>query len=82
MTGKPCISDGRAGTNTIHQIAAICSDKEAELHFYHDLLVFPIIWENYRLERDNWKIDLRINGTTELVFFIMKEHPEYPFSLS
>jgi len=45
------------GMNTIHHIAIICSDKTAALHFYHDLLGFPIIRENYRPERDDWKID-------------------------
>lgn len=64
--------------NTIHHIAIICSDKEAALHFYHDLLGFPIIRENYRPERDDWKIDLRLNESTELELFIMKGHPERP----
>lgn len=61
--------------NTIHHIAIICSDKEAALHFYHDLLSFSIIRENYRPERDDWKIDLRINDDTELELFIMKDRP-------
>ena len=64
--------------NTIHHIAIICSDKDAALHFYHDLLGFPIIRENYRPERDDWKIDLQLNDTTELELFIMKEHPLRP----
>jgi len=66
------------GMNTIHHIAIICSDKEAALHFYHDLLGFPIIRENYRPERDDWKIDLQLNDATELELFIMKGHPERP----
>ena len=61
--------------NTIHHIAIICSDKDAALHFYHELLGFPVIRSNYRPERDDWKIDLRINDTTELELFIMKERP-------
>jgi glyoxylase I family protein len=64
--------------NTIHHIAIICSDKDAALRFYHDLLGFPIIRENYRSEREDWKIDLRINEGTELELFIMKGHPERP----
>lgn len=64
--------------NTIHHIAIICSDKTAALHFYHDLLGFPIIRENYRPERDDWKIDLQLNDATELELFIMKGHPERP----
>ena len=61
--------------NTIHHIAIICSDKESALHFYHDLLGFQIIRSNYRPERDDWKIDLELNGTTELELFIMKDRP-------
>ncbi|MBO6158301.1 MAG: VOC family protein [Firmicutes bacterium] len=64
--------------NTIHHIAIICSDKEEALHFYHDLLGYPIIRENYRPERDDWKIDLQLNDTTELELFIMKDHPGRP----
>ena len=61
--------------NTIHHIAIICSDKEEALHFYHDLLGYPIIRENYRPERDDWKIDLQLNDSTELELFIMKDRP-------
>lgn len=61
--------------NTIHHIAIICSDKEKALDFYQKKLGFPLIRENYRPERDDWKIDLRLNDTTELELFIMKGHP-------
>ena len=61
--------------NTIHHIAVICSDREAALDFYHEKLGFAIIREIYRQERDDWKIDLRINETTELELFIMKNRP-------
>ncbi|MBR1390311.1 MAG: VOC family protein [Lachnospiraceae bacterium] len=64
--------------NTIHHIAIICSDKDAALDFYHNKLGFSIIRENYREERQDWKIDLRINETTELELFIMREHPDRP----
>ncbi len=58
----------------IHHIAVICSDKDAALAFYHDKLGFPIIRENYRPARDDWKIDLQM-GECELELFIMKDHP-------
>ena len=61
--------------NTNHHIAIICSDKDAALHFYHDLLGFPIIRSNYREGRQDWKIDLAINDTIELELFIMKDRP-------
>ena len=61
--------------NTIHHIAIIASDKDAALHFYHDILGFPIIRSNFRQERQDWKIDLKINDTTELELFIMPDRP-------
>ena len=45
------------------------------LDFYSRKLGFPVIRENYREERDDWKIDLRINDSTELELFIMKGNP-------
>ena len=61
--------------NTNHHIAIICSDKDAALHFYHDLLGFPIIRSNYREGRQDWTLDLAINDTIELELFIMKDRP-------
>lgn len=61
--------------NSIHHIAIICSDKDAALRFYHDLLGFPIIRSNFRRERQDWKIDLKINDNTELELFIMRDRP-------
>ena len=64
--------------NLIHHIAIICSDKDSALDFYVSKLGFEIIRENYRPERDDWKIDLRLNGETEIELFIMKGHPQRP----
>ena len=61
--------------NSIHHIAIICSDKDAALHFYHNVLGFQIIRSNYREGRKDWKIDLAINGTTEPELFIMNGRP-------
>ena len=44
--------------DTIHHIAIIGSNYEKSKHFYVDLLGFEIIRENYRKERDDYKIDL------------------------
>ena len=63
--------------DTIHHVAIICSDRAAALRFYHELLGFPIVRENYRPERDDWKIDLQM-GSCELELFIMKDHPARP----
>ena len=50
----------------IHHIAIIVSDYEAAKDFYVNKLGFPIIRENYRPERKDWKLDLCVNEHTEL----------------
>lgn len=62
--------------DSIHHIAVICSDYDAAKDFYITKLGFQLIRENYRAERGDWKIDLRIDDHTELELFIMKNHPQ------
>ena len=50
----------------IHHIAIIVSDYEAAKDFYVNKLGFSVIRENYRPEREDWKLDLRVNEYTEL----------------
>ena len=42
----------------VHHIAIIGSNYEQSKHFYMDLLGFSIIRENYRPERDDYKLDI------------------------
>lgn len=56
----------------VHHIAIIGSDYEKSKHFYVDLLGFSIIRENYRPERDDYKIDLQLDEI-ELELFNIKE---------
>ena len=53
----------------IHHIAIIVSDYEAAKDFYVNKLGFTIIRENYRSERKDWKLDLRVNEHMELEIF-------------
>ena len=62
--------------NAIHHIAIICSDYYKAMNFYHELLGFEIIRGNQR-EHD-WKIDLKVNETTELELFIRPDAPARP----
>ena len=63
--------------NKIHHIAIIGSDYQKSKHFYVDLLGFKIIRENYRNERDDYKIDLKC-GNLEIELFIIKNAPKRP----
>ena len=63
--------------NKIHHVAIIGSNYEKSRHFYVDLLGFQVIRENYRAERDDYKIDLQF-GDCELELFIIKGCPKRP----
>ena len=60
----------------IHHVAIICSSRDAALDFYVHKLGFAVIRENYRADRDDWKIDLRLNDDTELEIFCVKNPPK------
>lgn len=54
--------------NKIHHIAIIASNYEISKNFYVNLLGFEIIRENYREERNSYKLDLKI-GDSEIELF-------------
>lgn len=62
--------------STIHHIAIIVSDYQISRDFYVNKLGFQIIRENYRPDRDDWKLDLRVNDATELEIFGVKNPPK------
>ena len=59
----------------IHHVAIITSDYERSKDFYVNKLGFEIIRDNYRPDRDDYKLDLRC-GECELEIFAMKNHPQ------
>lgn len=58
--------------NSVHHIAIIISDIEKAREFYVEKLGFEVVRENYRKERDDWKLDLRVDEHTELEIFAEK----------
>ncbi len=62
--------------STIHHIAIIVSDYQRSRDFYVNTLGLAVIRENYRSDRGDWKLDLRINDTTELEIFGMPNPPK------
>ena len=62
--------------STIHHIAIIVSEYQAAKDFYVHRLGFEVIRENYRAERRDWKLDLRINADTELEIFAEENPPK------
>lgn len=59
----------------IHHVAIIVSDYEKSRHFYVDLLGFEVLRENYRKERGDYKLDLKL-GDCELELFGIAGSPE------
>ena len=63
--------------STIHHVAIIVSDYETSRAFYVDKLGFEVIRENYREDRGDCKLDLRL-GNAELEIFGIKNAPKRP----
>lgn len=62
--------------SSVHHIAIIVSDIEKAREFYVEKLGFEVVRENYRKERDDWKLDLRVGEHTELEIFAEKNPPK------
>ena len=60
---------------SIHHIAIITSDYELAKRFYVVLLGFEVIRENYRPQRNDIKLDLRL-GSAELEIFCEPNPPK------
>ncbi|MCR5089221.1 MAG: VOC family protein [Oscillospiraceae bacterium] len=64
--------------SVIHHIAIIVSDYAVSRDFYVNKLCFPVIRENYREDKKDWKLDLKLNSTTELEIFAPENPPRRP----
>lgn len=64
--------------HAVHHIAIICSDYPKSKHFYNQILGFPIIHEAYRHERESYKLDLKVDATTQLELFSFPNPPARP----
>lgn len=62
---------------SIHHIAIIASNYEVSKNFYVNILGFKIIRENYREERQSYKLDFKI-GDSEIELFSMPNAPARP----
>ena len=59
----------------IHHVAIIVSDYEKSRRFYVEQLELPVIRENYRENRGDYKLDLQA-GAVELEIFGVKNPPK------
>lgn len=59
----------------IHHVAIIVSDYEKSRKFYVEQLELPVVRENYRKDRDDYKLDLKVDNI-ELEIFGVKNPPK------
>lgn len=62
-------------SKAVHHVAIIASDYEKSRDFYVNKLELPVVRENYRPGRDDYKLDLKV-GDIELEIFGVKNPPK------
>ena len=62
----------------IHHVAIIVSDYEKSKDFYVNKLGFAIVRENFRKERSDWKLDLRVGEGTDAIELEIFAEPNPP----
>lgn len=62
----------------IHHAAIICSDYERSRSFYTEILGLAIVAENFRTERDSWKLDLALPDGSQIELFSFPDRPPRP----
>lgn len=63
--------------HAVHHVAILVSNYQASRHFYVDLLGFTVLRENFRPEKNDWKLDLILDGV-ELEIFSAPAAPPRP----
>jgi len=62
----------------MHHVAIICSDYERSRRFYTEVLGLRVLNENYRPERDSWKLDLTLPDGSQIELFSFSSPPARP----
>jgi len=63
---------------SIHHAAIICSDYKRSKSFYVSILGLKILAENYREERDSFKLDLQLPNGSQIELFSFPGSPDRP----
>lgn len=61
---------------SIHHVAIICSDYEVSKKFYTEILGLEVVAEHYRLERQSYKLDLKLGEQYVIELFSFPNPPE------
>ena len=62
----------------IHHAAIICGDYEVSKRFYTDVLGLAVAAENWRAERQSWKLDLALPDGSQVELFSFPDRPPRP----
>ena len=62
----------------IHHAAIICSDYAVSKHFYTEILGLRVLAENYRAERDSYKLDLALPDGAQIELSSFPNPPARP----
>lgn len=62
----------------IHHAAIICSNYAVSKHFYSKILGLEVIAENYREDRESYKLDLQLADGSQIELFSFPNRPERP----
>jgi glyoxylase I family protein len=60
---------------SLHHAAIICSDYAVSRRFYTEVLGLRVVAENYRAERDSWKLDLALPDGAQVELFSFPNAP-------
>lgn len=62
----------------LHHVAIICADYAVSRRFYTEILGLAVLAENYRAERDSWKLDLALPDGGQIELFSFPSPPPRP----
>ncbi len=63
---------------SIHHTAIICADYNRSKQFYTEILGLKIIAENYRRDRNSYKLDLALPDGSQIELFSFPDPPPRP----
>jgi glyoxylase I family protein len=63
---------------SIHHAAIICSDYNKSKNFYVSILGLEVIAENYREQRNSFKLDLKLPNGGQIELFSFPASPDRP----
>ncbi len=62
----------------VHHVALIASDYARSKRFYTEVLGLPVVHEQYRAERQSYKLDLQLPDGTQIELFSFPSPPARP----